>query len=317
LYVSQNQAENWWGSSTPAAPAAPAVVDYKKVKEDIIAAIEAEEKKRNDGTSIGPTLIRLAWHAAGTYSIFDRTGGSSSASMRFAPECNWGANAGLKGARDFLEPLKKKYGISYGDLWTLAGVAAVESMGGPTIPWRAGRKDVDEKQVKPLPDGRLPNANMGCPVATNSHIRDIFGRMGFNDRETVALIGAHSVGRCHLEGKESHPRLLSPLIRPLVFIASGFWGPWTNAETTFSNEFFRLLVEEKWTQKKTHDGKPWTGPMQYEAQNGQIMMLPADLWLVEDPEFKKVVELYAKDEQVFFNDFAAAFGKLLELGVKF
>jgi cytochrome c peroxidase len=267
------------------------------VKEDIAAAITNDEDRRNDGTSIGPTLVRLAWHAAGTYSVFDKTGGSNGATMRFAPECNWGANAGLKVAREFLEPIKKKYNMSYADVWTLAGVVAIELMGGPTILWKAGRKDVDEKDLKPLPDGRLPNANMGCPHATNAHIRDIFGRMGFNDREIVALLGAHAVGRCHED-------------------VSGFWGPWTNAETTFSNEYFRLLLEEKWTEKKTHKGKPWNGPLQYEASNGQIMMLPADLWLTQDPEFRKYVELYAKDEAVFFQDFAAAFRKLLELGVK-
>jgi cytochrome c peroxidase len=192
-------------------------------------------------------------------------------------------------------------------------------MGGPVVPWRSGRQDLEEKSINPLPDGRLPNANMGCPHATNAHIRDIFGRMGFNDRETVALIGAHAVGRCHTD-------------------ASGFWGPWTNAETTFSNEYFRLvsmiwlslclancrllglnrlLVEEKWTQKKTHQGKAWTGPMQYEDKTGNLMMLPADLWLVEDKAFKTYVDLYAKDENAFFQDFAAAFSKLLELGVKF
>lgn len=269
-----------------------------QVKEDIAAAITADEDRRNDGTSIGPTLVRLAWHASGTYSIFDKTGGSNGATMRFSPECNWGANAGLKIARDFLEPIKKKYNMSYADIWTLSGVVAIELMGGPTILWKAGRKDVAEGDLKPLPDGRLPNANMGCPHATNAHIRDIFGRMGFNDREIVALLGAHAVGRCHEE-------------------ASGFWGPWTNAETTFSNEYYRLLLEETWTEKKTHKGKPWKGPLQYEANDGQIMMLPADLWLIQDPEFRKYVELYAKDEAVFFQDFAAAFRKLLELGVKF
>lgn len=273
-------------------------VDYQRLKRDIQAAIEAEESRRGDGTSIGPTLVRLAWHASGTYSIFDKSGGSNGATMRFSPECNWGANAGLKVARDFLEPFKRKYNISYGDLWTLAGVTAIEGMGGPTIPWRPGRKDVEEKQLVALPDGRLPNANMGCPAATNSHIRDIFGRMGFNDRETVALIGAHCIGRCHAE-------------------ASGFVLPWTNAETTFSNEYFRLLLEEKWTKKTKHLGKAWNGPVQYEAQNGALMMLPADLWLLEDKEFKKFVQLYARDENAFFADFASAFGKLLELGVKF
>lgn len=108
---------------------------------------------------------------------------------------------------------------------------------------------------------------------------------------------------------------LIPLV--LVHFACRFWGPWTNAESTFSNEYFRLLVEEKWTVKKTHQGKPWAGPLQYEAQGGSLMMLPADLWLLEDKDFRKHVETYAKDEDTFFKDFAAAFSKLLELGVKF
>lgn len=196
-----------------------ATPDWNKIKAEIVAAIEADEEKRGDGTSMGPTLVRLAWHASGTYSIFDKTGGSSAASMRFAPESDWGANAGLKPARDFLETFKKKYPfLSYGDLWTLASVAAIEAMGGPKIPWRPGRRDADQKTLKTLPDGRLPNANMGCAHATNAHVRDIFGRMGFSDREIVALLGAHAIGRCHEN-------------------ASGFWGPWTNAETTFSNEY--------------------------------------------------------------------------------
>ena len=103
-------------------------------------------------------------------------------------------------------------------------VVAIEQMGGPEIPWRAGRKDAaaPTASTTTLPDGRLPNADMGCPSATNSHVRDIFGRMGFNDRyeftllfsgdfcafvnpfvclsfctcrEIVALLGAHAVGR--------------------------------------------------------------------------------------------------------------------------
>ncbi len=200
-------------------------------------------------------------------------------------------------ARNFLEPAKKKFGtISYSDLWTLAGVVAIEKMGGPDITWKQGRKDVNAPSK--LPDGRLPGADKGCPEATGSHVRDIFGRMGFNDQEMVALIGAHAVGRCHTN-------------------ASGYWGPWTNAETTFSNDYFRQLLETKWTVKKTHEGKPWTGPLQYENPGGTLMMLPADLVLVQDARFKAHVEAYAKDEALFFRDFAKAFGKLLELGVNF
>jgi len=115
--------------------------------------------------------------------------------------------------------------------------------------------------------------------------------MGFNDQEMVALSGAHAIGRCHTN-------------------ASGYDGPWTFAETTFSNEYYRLLLEEKWTKKK------WSGPMQFEDKTGKIMMLPTDMALIEDPEFLKWVSAYAKDEALFFKDYAAAFGKLLELGCK-
>lgn len=135
--------------------------------------------------------------------------------MRMEPECSWGANAGLAYSRKFLEPVATKYGISQADLWTLAGVTAIEYMGGPSIKWRPGRTDYPKPTT--VPDGRLPSADSGSPQANVKHIREIFGRMGFTDRETVALIGAHAVGRCHTD-------------------ASGYWGPWTYAESTFSNE---------------------------------------------------------------------------------
>mmetsp|Transcript_36442 Transcript_36442/g.67878 ORF Transcript_36442/g.67878 Transcript_36442/m.67878 type:complete len:346 (-) Transcript_36442:118-1155(-) len=272
-------------------------VDIKAVKSDIAAAIDAEFERRGDGTSMAGTLVRLAWHASGTYSKEDGTGGSNGATMRFPAESVWGANAGLGCARDFLEPIKKKYpSMSYADLWTLAGATAIEEMGGPSIPWRGGRTDSDKPTT--VPDGRLPAADSGCVAADVKHLRDIFHRMGFDDKEIVCLAGAHAVGRCHEN-------------------ASGYWGPWTNAETTFSNEYFRLLLEEKWTPKKTHNGKKWTGPAQLEDPSGKLMMLPADMSLVRAPEFRPYVEAYAKDEELFFKDFAAAFSKLLSLGVKF
>lgn len=264
------------------------------VKKDIIDVIEKEEEKRGDGTSIGPTFVRLAWHASGTYSAADKTGGSNGSTMRMSPEKDWGANAGLAGARDALAPVAKKHNMSVADVWTLAGATAVEHMGGPTIQWKGGRTDSPKPTT--VPDGRLPDADNGGANKDCAHIRKIFGRMGFNDREMVALSGAHALGRCHTN-------------------ASGYWGPWTNAETTFSNEYFRLLMEEKWTKKRTHEGKRWTGPDQFEDPSGKLMMLPSDMALLSDPEFKKWVEAYAKDEQLFFKDFAAAFAKLLALGM--
>ena len=184
--------------------------------------------------------------------------------------------------------MQAKYpGLSYSDLWSLAGVVAIQEMGGPVIPWRPGRSDAVSGD-KCTPDGRLPDASKA-----GDHLRAIFYRMGFNDQEIVALSGAHALGRCHRD-------------------RSGFDGPWTRAPTTFSNEYFRVMLSEQWAPKK------WDGPHQYaDKATGELMMLPADLALLADPGFKPYVQQYAQDSDKFFGDFSAAFTKLLELGVPF
>eukprot|EP00123_Amoebidium_parasiticum_P009195 comp19321_c0_seq1/m.22201 comp19321_c0_seq1/g.22201 ORF comp19321_c0_seq1/g.22201 comp19321_c0_seq1/m.22201 type:complete len:349 (-) comp19321_c0_seq1:497-1543(-) len=261
-----------------------ATPDYGKIKEEIADAL-------SENANMGPTLVRLAWHSSGTWDAATKTGGSNGATMRFSPECKHAANAGLGVARDFLEPIKKAHPeISHADLWILAGIVAIEEMGGPAIPFHPGRTDKPDGNFCP-PDGRLPDADKGSKEKTIQHVRDIFYRMGFNDREIVALIGAHALGRCHPD-------------------ASGYTGPWTRAETTFSNEYFRELLTNKWTIKK------WKGPEQYEDPTGDLMMLPADMALIWDPEFRKYVELYAKEEETFFKDFTAAFTRLVDFGLK-
>ena len=275
-----------------------AAPDVKLMKQSIQDLIEENAEKRGDGTSLTGTFVRLAWHASGTYAKADNSGGSEGGRMRFDPEASFGANAGLGVAREALEPIKEKYpGVSYADLYCLSGVVAIEAAGGPDIPFRFGRSDAPSGDTSP-PDGRLPDADKGGRDKTVQHVRDVFYRMGFDDREIVALLGAHALGRCHTD-------------------RSGYWGPWTFAENTMSNEYFRLLVEERWSPKTTHNGKPWTGPDQYEDSTGKLMMLSSDIALIQDPEFNKYVQLYAKDEEVFFKDFAKAFSKLLELGVPF
>lgn len=114
--------------------------DYQAVY-NAIAARLIEEDDYDDG-SYGPVLLRLGWHASGTYDAATGTGGSNGATMRFASEKEHGANLGLKAGRDFLKPIKEEFPwISYSDLWTLAAVCAVQEMGGPTIGWRPGRQD--------------------------------------------------------------------------------------------------------------------------------------------------------------------------------
>lgn len=239
-------------------------VNLDKVRPSIVKLIEEDAENRGDGTSLAGTFIRLAWHSCGTYKAADNSGGSNGARMRFSPEANYGNNAGLDSARAALEPIKEKHPeISYADLYTYSGVVAVEEAGGPKIPFAAGRVD-DEDGSKSDPNDRLPNADMGSRASTIEHMRAIFGRMGFSDQEMVALLGAHAMGRCHT-------------------FASGFWGPWTNAETTFSNEYFRLLLEERWSPKFSHNGGVWTGPDQFEDSTGKLMMLPSDMALLADP----------------------------------
>lgn len=250
----------------------------------IVALLDSDFSKKYDDGSVGPVLVRLAWHASGTYKEADGTGGSDGATMRFEPESKWGANAGLDIARNMLEPIKRAYpNLSYADLYTLSSVVAIEHMGGPKISWQAGRKDATNN-AKTVEDGRLPDASK-----KEDHIRGIFNRMGFTDREIVALAGAHCIGRCHPD-------------------RSGYTGVWTFAPTKFTNLYFKELLNRKWTVKK------WDGPLQYEDATGKLMMLPADLAFLDDKEFRKYVELYAKDKQAFFEDFSAAYAKLLSLG---
>ncbi|KAJ1562664.1 hypothetical protein HK096_005932, partial [Nowakowskiella sp. JEL0078] len=234
---------------------------FAKVRKDIANILKNESY---DDGSLGPLFVRLAWHASGTYDVHTQTGGSNGATMRFAPESTDNANAGLEKARAFLEPIKKENNwISYGDLWTLAGVVSIEEMGGPVVIWNSGRIDkssfwVSKKDIPP--NGRLPDASQGA-----QHVRDIFYRMGFNDREIVALSGAHSLGRCHTD-------------------RSGYDGPWTNTPTRFSNQYFILLTSVKWKKKE------WSGPLQYVDENDELMMLPSDMALLWDPEFVKYVK---------------------------
>ncbi|KAF9294843.1 heme peroxidase [Mortierella antarctica] len=272
-------------SAVPTAEAKKQPLDYQKVYNAIAAIIEDENY---DDGSYGPVFLRLAWHASGTYDKNAKNGGSNFATMRFKPEAGTGANAGLGIARERLNRVKDQFpDISYGDLWTLAGVAAIQEMGGPIVKWRSGRIDGEEGNCPP--DGRLPDGAR----PDSQHTRDIFYKMGFNDQEIVALLGAHALGRCHPD-------------------RSGYDGPWTASPTVFTNTFFTELLGRNWTERK------WSGPKQFEDQESKsLMMLPADMVIAKDKEFRKWAEIYAKDEAKFFEDFAKAAQKLFELGVKF
>jgi cytochrome c peroxidase len=136
------------------------------------------------------------------------------------------------------------------------------------------------------------------PHRLGADLREVFGRMGFSDKEIVALSGAHALGRCHPD-------------------RSGFAGPWTRSPTTFSNQYFALLLSETWVPRAAVPGKPGSPTQFVDAATGELMMLPSDLALLEDPAMAPAVRAYAADAAAFAADFAAAFVKLQELGVPF
>ena len=274
------------GAAGGASGAATPEARFAALRGDVVTLM------KRDG-DFGPTMVRLAWHSSGTYDKMSKTGGSGGGTIRFKEELAHGGNAGLDKAVARLEPIHRKHpDVSWADIIAFVGVVAVEEMGGPTIPFSYGRVDeLDPSAV--TPDGRLPDADKGDGPGkkTTKGIRDVFYRMGFDDREIVALSGAHALGRCHAD-------------------ASGYEGPWTGTPLLFNNSYFTLLKGLTWTPDDTK------AKFQYTDPSGKLMMLPSDIALIEDPKFKKVVLEYAKDQKVFFKDFAAAFEKLETLGTK-
>lgn len=257
--------------------------DYDAVAEEIKRILP---QPHYDDGSTGPLLVRFAWHCAGTYDKSTDTGGSNGATMRFEPEISDSENRGMDNAKAILQPVKEKFPwISYADLWTLGGAVAVESLGGPKIEWWPGRIDYENDNDVP-PHGRLPFGH-----DKPQELREKFYRMGFNDQEIVALSGAHVLGRCHTE-------------------RSGYDGKWVDEPTVFSNDYFDDLTNDQWFWQKSP-----AGLYQFYDDEQDQMMLPSDMALLQDDKFKYWSKAYAKDQNLFFDHFAKAYSKLLELGV--
>jgi catalase-peroxidase len=214
-------------------------LDLNAVKQDLKNLMtDSQEWWPADWGHYGGLMIRMAWHAAGTYRIADGRGGAGTGNQRFAPLNSWPDNVNLDKARRLLWPIKKKYGnqLSWADLIILAGNMAYESMGLKIYGFAGGRADIwhpekdiywgSEKEWLGN-DGRYENneretlenplaaVQMGLiyvnpegvngqpdPLRTAQDVRLTFARMAMNDEETVALTaGGHTVGKCHGNGK--------------------------------------------------------------------------------------------------------------------
>jgi len=207
-------------------------LNLAEVKADLINLMtDSKDWWPADYGHYGPFMVRMAWHAAGTYRTYDGRGGAGAGMLRFAPLNSWPDNGNLDKARRLLWPIKQKYGskLSWADLFVLAGNSAIESMGLAPFGFGGGREDVYEpeddiywgserawlsadrgglgdKLEKPLGAVQMgliyvnPEGPGGKPdpLLAAQDIRETFGRMAMNDEETVALVaGGHTFGKGH------------------------------------------------------------------------------------------------------------------------
>jgi catalase-peroxidase len=214
-------------------------LDVAALKKDLTALMtNSQPWWPADWGHYGGLMVRMAWHAAGSYRTADGRGGGGTGNQRFAPLNSWPDNVNLDKARRLLWPIKKKYGnkISWADLMILAGNVAYESMGLKTYGFAFGREDIwhpekdtywgsekewlgasryDSSDSRETLENPLAAVQMGLiyvnpegvggkpdPLKTAHDVRVTFARMAMNDEETVALTaGGHTVGKCHGNGK--------------------------------------------------------------------------------------------------------------------
>jgi len=257
-------------------------LDLAAVKKDLHALMTvSQDWWPADWGHYGGLFIRMAWHSAGTYRIFDGRGGAGHGNQRFAPLNSWPDNVNLDKARRLLWPIKQKYGnaISWADLIVLAGNCALESMGFRTFGFAGGREDIwepeedvnwgseaewlGEKRYRgereldnPLAAVQMgliyvnPEGPNGQPdvLASGRDIRETFRRMAMNDEETVALIaGGHTFGKCHGAGDPGKVGA-EPEAAPIEAMGLGWanaFGSGKGGDTTSSG------IEGSWTPNPT------------------------------------------------------------------
>ena len=262
-------------------------LDIPALKKDLHALMtDTQSWWPADWGHYGGLMIRMSWHAAGSYRTADGRGGGGTGNQRFAPLNSWPDNVNLDKARRLLWPIKKKYGnkVSWADLLVLAGTIAYESMGLKTFGFGFGRADIwhpemdiywgSEKEFLAPSNLRYENlddpstlenplaaTHMGLiyvnpegvngisdPLKTAAQVRETFARMAMNDEETVALTaGGHTVGKAHGNGSASR---LGPAPEGAEISEQGFG--WMNHETrSIGRDTVSSGIEGAWTTNPT------------------------------------------------------------------
>jgi catalase-peroxidase len=265
-------------------PEAVQTLDFDALKKDMRDLMtDSQAWWPADWGHYGGLMVRMAWHAAGSYRIADGRGGAGTGNQRFAPLNSWPDNVNLDKARRLLWPIKKKYGdkLSWADLIILAGTMAYETMGLPTFGFGFGREDIwhpekdtywgaetewldkdryegegSEALQNPLaavqmgliyvnPEGVDGNPD---PLKTAQDVRVTFARMAMDDEETVALTaGGHTVGKCHGNGDASK---LGPAPEAGELEDQGFG--WNNPnQTGHGRDTISSGLEGAWTTNPT------------------------------------------------------------------
>ena len=262
-------------------------LDIPALKKDLHALMtDTQSWWPADWGHYGGLMIRMSWHAAGSYRVADGRGGGGTGNQRFAPLNSWPDNVNLDKARRLLWPIKKKYGnkVSWADLLVLAGTIAYQSMGLKTFGFGFGRADIwhpeldiywgSEKEFLAPSELRYENlddpstlenplaaTHMGLiyvnpegvngvsdPLKTAGQVRETFARMAMNDEETVALTaGGHTVGKAHGNGNASR---LGPAPEGADISEQGFG--WMNHETrSIGRDTVSSGIEGAWTTNPT------------------------------------------------------------------
>jgi len=259
-------------------------LDFAALKRDLTALMtDSQDWWPADYGHYGGLMIRMSWHAAGTYRSADGRGGAGSGNQRFAPLNSWPDNANLDKARRLLWPIKKKYGnkLSWADLIAYAGTIAYESMGLKTFGFGFGRPDIwgpekdtywgserewltseryDSDDDRTSLENPLAAVVMGLiyvnpegvngkpdPLRTAKDIRETFGRMGMDDEETVALTAAgHTVGKAHGNGSA---KTLGPAPEGAPLQDAGLG--WVNTARGIGSDTVTSGIEGAWTTNPT------------------------------------------------------------------